>query len=277
MIAPMDDPSQNVRVVEDAMDPARAAALHLSLGLAGPPPEPGERLRPFFHQAYFWDPCPPRDLGPDGHPRPGTGLVPDLGPARRMWAGGRVSFLGPLRTGIPAERHSMLERIEHKTGRTGPLVFVTLCHEIRQLGRVAIVEWQHLVYRRPAGEARAEPRPSPAPDDETASARRRFSPPDLFRYSALTFNGHRIHYDRDYATGVEGYGGLVVHGPLLAQHLMLMAEDAMGRLGDFRFRATRPLLAGDEVDLCLRPAGEGLSLWAREVTKGHLCLQAEAR
>lgn len=277
MIAVMESQGQTARVIEDVMDPARAAALHLSLGLDGPPPEPGERLRPFFHQAYFWDPCPPEDLGPDGHPRLGTGLVPDLGLARRMWAGGRVSFLGPLRTGIPAERHSTLERIERKTGRTGPLAFVTLCHEIRQLDRVAVIEWQHLVYRAPPGAEAAAPAPTRAPDDESASVRRRFSTTDLFRYSALTFNGHRIHYDRDYATEVEGHGGLVVHGPLLAQHLMLMAEDALGRLGDFRFRATHPLLEGEDVDLCLRPAGDGLSLWARAVRGGHLCMQAEAR
>ncbi|MDH3263684.1 MAG: acyl dehydratase [Paracoccaceae bacterium] len=248
----------------DGLDPARAEALAAVLGL---PFDPAAPLLHFAHQVYFWDVRPAPGLGRDGHPKLG-GLVPDLGLPRRMWAGGRLEFHAPLYPGRPAEKLSVREAVTRKEGRTGPLGFVTLRHEIRQDGRLAVIEWQDLVYREKSDPAAPRPAPPPAPEGEAKAVARAFSPTDLFRYSGLTMNGHRIHYDADYARGVEGYPGLVVHAPLLAQHLVLMAEQPLRR---FSFRATAPLFAGEEAAFCRA----GARLWVRG-PDGRLCLEAEA-
>ncbi|WP_406645852.1 acyl dehydratase [Aliisedimentitalea scapharcae] len=255
----------------DGLDPARAAAFQVALGQAENITR-GSDLPPFFHQLYFWTPLPPSALGRDGHPKVGGGLIPDLGLPRRMWAGGRLAFDHPLKAGIEAEKRSVLERADRKVGRTGPLGFVVLRHEIWQGGVRCLTEWQDLVYREdPAPDA---PRPV-APDarsDETDRRDVAFSSTLLFRYSALTFNGHRIHYDLDYAKDVEGYTGLVVHGPLLAQHLMLMAEDVMGPLETFSFRASSPLMHFETATLCRN----GNDLWVRGAD-GRQCMSAVAK
>lgn len=253
----------------DMMDPARAVAMQVALGLR-PTITAGAPLPPFFHQLYFWTPQPPEGLGRDGHPKVG-GLIPDMGLPRRMWAGGRLAFHQPLRAGIEAERISTCEDHERKEGRTGPLGFVTLRHEIVQDGALCVTEWHDLVYREdPAADA-SRPIAPQAPTDEEERQEVSFSPTLLFRYSALTFNGHRIHYDRDYARDVEGYDGLVVHGPLLAQFLMLMAQEALGPLAEFSFRATAPLMDHETATLCRK----GRSLWVRG-PDGRLCMRAEA-
>jgi len=241
----------------DLMDPARAAALEIALGRMAQITH-GSLLPPFFHQLYFWAPQAPDQLGRDGHPRVG-GLIPDLGLPRRMWAGGRLEFARPLAAGRAAERVSQVETATRKTGRTGPLGFVTLRHEISQDGALCLTEWQDLVYREDPDPGAAKPTPPEARRDETEMRQVGFDSTLLFRYSALTFNGHRIHYDLDYARDVEGYDGLVVHGPLLAQHLMLMAQDALGPLSSFAFRASSPLMHFETAELC-RNGGD---FWVR--------------
>lgn len=254
---------------QDVMDPARAAAFEAALGRT-PSITEGSPLPPFFHQLYFWTALPSEALGRDGHPRVG-GLIPDMGLPRRMWAGGRLTFHAPLRAGIPATRHSEVVSLTRKKGRTGPLGFVTLRHAFHQDGALCLTEDQDLVYRDdPAPDA---PRPDPpdAPRDEEDAQDWRFDTTLLFRYSALTFNGHRIHYDQDYARRVEGYDGLVVHGPLLAQMLMLMAEAALGPLRGFSYRATAPLLHTETATLCR----SGNALWVRG-PNGRQCLEGTA-
>jgi len=253
------------------LDPARAAALHRALDRPGPAPGRGEPVPPFWHQIYFWDPQPPDMLGPDGHPATGTGLIPDLGLPRRMWAGGCVAFHRTLYLGLPAERVTCVEDVAHKTGRSGPLGFVTLRHEIRQFGGLCVTERQDLVYRAPP-DTRASVAPPVAPTDEIHAERHAFSPTLLFRYSALTFNVHRIHYDADYARDVEGYDGLVVHGPLLATFLIHLATAKLGPLSGFRFRGTSALILGETADLCLGPDGR---MWVR-AANGRLCMEAMA-
>ncbi|UWQ54326.1 acyl dehydratase [Leisingera caerulea] len=261
-------PAQNLT---DTLDPARAAAFQAALGLA-PDIAAGSELPPFFHQLYFWTPLPPEGLGRDGHPKVGgAGLIPDMGLPRRMWAGGRLRFEKPLRAGIAAEKSSVLEKAEQKTGRTGPLGLVRLRHEIRQEGRLCLTEWHDLVYREDPESAAPEPVPPVARTDETQAREVSFSSTLLFRYSALTFNGHRIHYDLDYARDVEGYEGLVVHGPLLAQHLMLLAEELMGPLAEFSFRASSPLMHFENATLCRK----GRDLWVRG-PDGRQCMSAVA-
>ena len=255
----------------DMMDPARAAAFQAALGLEQVIGV-GSALPPFFHQLYFWVPLPPGGLGRDGHPKVGgTGLIPDMGLPRRMWAGGRLRFEAPLRAGIAAEKTSVLEKAEAKSGRSGPLGLVTLRHEIRQQGALCLTEWHNLVYREDPDPAAPEPVPPMARADETEVREVSFSSTLLFRYSALTFNGHRIHYDLDYARNVEGYAGLVVHGPLLAQHLMLLAEELMGPLAEFSFRASSPLMHFENATLCRN----GQDLWVRG-PDGRQCMSAVA-
>lgn len=251
-----DEPRPQIRET-DGMDPARATALDVTLDRAGRYAA-GDALPPFYHQIYFWSPAPQDELGRDGHPKVG-GLIPDLGLPRRMWAGGRLTFDRPLRAGHPAEKRSTVESVTHKTGRSGTLGFVTLRHEIRQDGAVCVTEWQDLVYRGDPDAAAPRPDPPQARRDETAAREVTFTSTQLFRYSALTFNGHRIHYDKDYARDVEGYEGLVVHGPLLAQLLILMAEDELGPLRRFSFRATAALVDFEAATLCR----SGCDLWVR--------------
>ncbi|WP_164660369.1 MaoC family dehydratase N-terminal domain-containing protein [Tropicibacter sp. Alg240-R139] len=257
-------------IQNDRMDPARALAFQIALG-QDPSIEAETPLPPFFHQLYFWTPRPPNELGRDGHPQVGGGLIPDMGLPRRMWAGGRLTFSAPLRAGVAAERRSTLESKTSKKGRTGPLAFVTLRHDIWQNGALCLSEWQDLVYREdPSNDAPKSTAPQ-ARTDETDMQKASFDSTFLFRYSALTFNGHRIHYDLDYAREVEGYSGLVVHGPLLAQKLMLLATEVIGPLAEFSFRASSPLMHFEQAEFCRN----GNDLWARG-SDGRLCMQAVA-
>lgn len=260
--------SQPVRQ-SDVLDPARAQAMQVAMGHVATL-KAGDALPPFFHQLYFWTPTPPGGLGRDGHPKVG-GLIPDMGLPRRMWAGGRLRFDAPLRLGAPAQRVSFCEAARTKEGRTGPLAFVTLRHEIEQDGETCVIEWQDLVYRQDPDPRAPRPVPPMAPTDEDQSKAHDFDATLLFRYSALTFNGHRIHYDQPYAKAVEGYEGLVVHGPLLAQQLMLMAADALGPLSEFSFRATAPLMHFETATLCRK----GRRLWVRG-PDGRQCMTATA-
>ena len=255
----------------DVMDPARSAALQVALGLE-PDISAGSELPPFFHQLYFWTPVPPEQLGRDGHPgRSKSGLIPDLGLPRRMWAGGRLQFEHPLVAGVAAEKRSVVEQSNRKMGRSGPLGFVTLRHEVHQEGRLCVREWHDLLFREDPSPEAPKPVPPRSREDEEEARQVRFSSTLLFRYSALTFNGHRIHYDLDYARDVEGYAGLVVHGPLLAQQLMLLAEELMGPLAEFSFRATAPLMHFEAATLCCK----GRELWVR-APDGRQCMQAQA-
>ncbi|WP_417205633.1 FAS1-like dehydratase domain-containing protein [Antarctobacter sp.] len=251
----------------DVMDPDRANALAVALGL-GRGVDAGDALPPFFHQIYFWEAQPPGLLGRDGHPRVGTGLIPDLGLPRRMWAGGALHFHARLRAGHMAEKRSRVADVTLKQGRSGPLGFVTLAHEIWQGGQLCLTERQDLVYREDAAPEAEAPIPPMARNDEETRRAMAFSTTLLFRYSALTFNGHRIHYDIDYARAVEGYGGLVVHGPLLAQGLLLMAEDA-APVRAFTFRATAPLMHDEAATLCRC----GQDMWVRG-PDGRQCMVA---
>lgn len=240
------------------MDPARAAVCLTALNLPGNI-QVGDALPAFFHYLYFWDAQPPGQLGRDGHPKVG-GLIPDMGLPRRMWAGGWLKFLKPLRAGVAATKHTTVASARKKEGRTGPLGFVTLRHDFEQDGCLCVTEFQDLVYRQDPDPLAPKPTPPEARQDEVRSEIVTFDSTMLFRYSALTFNGHRIHYDINYAKEVEGYDGLVVHGPLLAQYLMLMAQRELGGLHRFSFRATAPLMHFEEATLCW--GGDG-SLWVR--------------
>lgn len=217
-----------------------------------------------LHWALCPDALPPDDLGRDGHARLGIAL-PELPLPRRMWAGGEVRFLSPLRAGDPVERDSRIERIDPKQGSTGALIFISVRHDYRVAGRHCISERQDLVYRADPVPGEAAPAYPVAPDlgPPVAHCPLLSDPVRLFRFSAMTFNGHRIHYDADYARQVEGYDGLVVHGPLQAVAMMNLAVRALGRLPRlFTYRGLSPLIVGQraEVQAHRDDDGEGISL-----------------
>ncbi len=230
----------------------------------------GDLAPPLAHWFYFLPTARQGKLAIDGHRERGDFLPPVPLP-RRMWAGGRLQFLAPLRVGDVAERVSTIKDVAVKSGASGEMVFVTVTHEVRVGGAIVIREEQDIVYRGATG-AQA---PS-APDQKTATHTRAFRPDAvaLFRFSALTFNAHRIHYDRDYATGVEGYRGLVVQGPFIATLLMehFRAGARGATVGGFSFRARRPLFDGEEAVLC---AGAGGDLWCRTAA-GEVVMTARA-
>lgn len=260
--------------ISDNLDPARAAALHTTLGLPGPVPVMHDPLPAFWHYIYFWDAQPANMLGHDGHPKTGD-FIPDLGLPRRMWAGGELQFHTPLRLGIPARKVSKLVCAEAKKGASGPLAIISIEHKIIQEDQLCIFEKQSLIYREAANPDTPQPIPPQARVDETMSTSHSFTPTLLFRYSALTFNGHRIHYDQDYAKTAEGYPDLIVHGPLLAQLLICFAERHFGTLKKFSFKATAPLFVTETATLCVKPNGTDLDLWVRG-PDGRLNMQAKA-
>lgn len=252
----MDDNRDRVQRVTDVMDPARLAALSAALGRDDTP----STLPPFAHHLYFWRPEPPAKLGRDGHPALGS-FIPATGLPRRMWAGGRLKFHAPVVTGVPAERELSVINHTRKDGRSGPMAIVTLEHAIHQSGTLCRTEEQDLVFLNDRSPDDPLPPARPAPDGAEISREYNFDTTLLFRYSALTFNGHRIHYDIDYCKSVEGYPGLVVHGPLLAHLLMDMAAEALGDLSSFSFRATAPLFNFQRARLCAKSSKQGLTLW----------------
>ncbi|HZZ02319.1 FAS1-like dehydratase domain-containing protein [Paraburkholderia sp.] len=240
--------------------------------------EAGDCVPPLWHWLYFLSAAPQADVDSDGHPKRG-GFLPPVPLPRRMWAGGRLTFHAPLRVGEQMTRTSTILRVEDKIGRSGRLVFVTVRHAVEAGGQLKIEEEQDIVYRdAPHADAVAPP-PERAPLDEVWRRVVDTGPVMLFRYSALTFNGHRIHYDRPYATGVEGYPDLVVHGPLVATLLidLVARELPEATIRRFTFKAVRPAFATRPLTLCGRPSNDGntVELWAMD-HEGYLTMRASA-
>lgn len=237
----------------------------------------GAELPPLWHWLYFLPRARQSELGDDGHPRLG-GFLPPVPLPRRMWAGGRLHWHAPLRIGDIAQRTSRIDSVTHKAGRTGDLVFVLVRHEIANVQGLAISEEQDIVYRAAGQPGDPLPQPQPALRDASWSREIVPNPALLFRYSALTFNAHRIHYDRRYVTEVEGYPGLVVHGPLIATLLVDLARREVpgAHLASFRFKAIRPTHDLHPFRVCGKPSPDGKSaqLWAQD-HEGWLTMQAE--
>ena len=223
----------------DTLAAAPLAGLSATLDRADDPePVQGSPLPPLAHWLYFLPRAPQREIGPDGHPRRG-GFLPPVPLPRRMWAGGRLRFEHDLRVGDEAERRSTIASVEAKDGRSGALVFVTVRHEVSDARGLALSEEHDIVYRDHPQPGAAAPSTAGARTDEDFHREIVPDPVLLFRYSALTFNGHRIHYDRSYVTEVEGYPGLIVHGPLIATLLvdLVRRELPEARLRAFAFKA----------------------------------------
>jgi 3-methylfumaryl-CoA hydratase len=268
---------------ETATDSATAtpyAALSATLDRAADRPDPGTPLPPLWHWLYFLPLHRQSEIGPDGHARRG-GFLPPVPLPRRMWAGSKFTFHAPLRIGDALTRTSRIEDVTEKSGRSGRLVFVKVRHEIGRAGETApsVTEFHDIVYREAPRPGDAAPPPTPAPQHPTWE--RHWTADDvlLFRYSALTFNGHRIHYDRRYVTEVEGYPGLIVHGPLIATLLLdlLRHERPEAEVQEYRFRAIRPTFDIHPFAVCggVEPDGRTVRLWARD-HEGWLTMDATA-
>jgi 3-methylfumaryl-CoA hydratase len=267
-------------VAEDTVTVAPLRALTATLDRDDPPQRAGDAVPPCWHWLYFLPVYRQSELGPDGHPRRG-GFLPPVPLPRRMWAGSRIGFVAPLRVGQAIARSSRIQDVRLKEGRSGPLVFVNVRHEIHADGALAIHEEHDIVYRENPRPGEPAPAGVAAPADAPWS--RRIVPDDvlLFRYSALTFNGHRIHYDRRYVTTVEGYPGLVVHGPLQATLLLdlLRRELPAARVTGFSFKAVKPIFDVAPFDVCGRldddAGNKTVQLWAR-TPDGHVAMDARA-
>ena len=266
--------------VDDVATATPFAALSATLDGPTERPPAGAVLPPLWHWLYFLPLYRQSDVGPDGHARRG-GFLPPVPLPRRMWAGSQFEFHQPLRIGDALSRTSTIDDVTQKSGRTGTLVFVKVRHEIRRRGErdICLTEFHDIVYREAARPDDVAPEARAAPSESTWQ--RKWVPDDvlLFRYSALTFNGHRIHYDRRYVTQVEGYPGLIVHGPLIATLLLelLRAQLPDARVERYSFRAMRPLFDIHPFTVCGAPAEDGKSirLWARD-HEGALAMDATA-
>jgi 3-methylfumaryl-CoA hydratase len=264
--------------LHDEVTAAPVRNLSATLDRDDPPPAAGTELPPLWHWLYFLPGHRQGELGPDGHARRG-GFLPPVPLPRRMWAGGRLQWHAPLRVGEAVQRTSTIASVAHKPGRSGDLVFVVVRHALHNAQGPALTEEHDIVYRAAAQPGDPAPVPQAAPADAAWSREIVPDPVLLFRYSALTFNGHRIHYDRSYVTEVEGYPGLVVHGPLIATLLVDLArrERPGARFARFSFKAVRPTFDLHPFRVCGKPSADGRSaqLWAQD-HEGWLTMQAEA-
>jgi len=262
-----------------SLEHARAIAVTLNHDTI---PQPNDPLPPVWHWTYFRPNTPTRDIGRDGHPKLG-GFLPPIPLPRRMWVGGTIDFLAAPRIGTTIKRKTTISDVTLKSGRNGHLVFLTLEHDISCDGKALIREVQNIVYREAAKPRTEVParvlHDAATPERSNADWREAMTPDPvlLFRYSALTFNSHRIHYDRTYAQLEEGYPDLVVHGPLTATLLVgsLIAKHGSA-LKSFSFRAKKPLFCDESLAICGEAIQKGnFDLWA-ETPGGEIAMSAKA-
>ena len=261
----------------DIVDPVVIRGLSATLDIDQAAVAPGGVLPPLWHWMLFQDWVPGAGLGIDGHPKRGGFLPPVHDLPRRMWAGGRVRFIAPLHAGEAINRTSTILSVEEKSGGSGRLVFVTVQHAISGPNGAAIEEEHDIVYRGAEGAAVKAAESAPPPPAGAFTATVHPDPVLLFRYSALTANGHRIHYDLDYVTQEEGYPGLVVHGPLQATWMAdIVREYRPGaRIANFSYRGRRPAFHQNSMTLVGYEAGGKLRLETRDHA-GAICMSAEA-
>jgi 3-methylfumaryl-CoA hydratase len=254
-----------------SLTPIRLMQATLDMAASLPP-----HLPPLWHWLYFLYAERQSNIGLDGHPQRG-GFLPPVTLPRRMWAGGRLEFLRPLAVGDKVRRVSLIKSVKVKQGRSGTLVFVTVQHEVSDAKGIAVCEEQDIVYRDAPALGAPAPQSVPAPAGEQFGRIIKPDPVLLMRYSALTFNGHRIHYDRPYAMQEEGYPGLVVHGPLIATLLMeeLRRAHPEKTVRSFAFKAVSPLFDTAPFSANGKVEGDKASLWARG-PEGQIAMQASA-
>lgn len=275
--APLTDWIGRTETVTGCVPETVATTIHATLARPGRPcPGHGDVLPALWHWYAFPPAVGMEHLGEDGHPALG-GFLPPVPYERRMWASGRLEFHADLRVGEEIEKASTITGVEEKTGSTGGMVFVTLAHELRGAAGLAIRETQSIVYLPIAPEFTPPPK-SPGPTENLVfNVAQPVSTALLFRYSAITFNAHRIHYDLPYAREVEQYPGLVVHGPLQANLLMAEATSWRGRRPDrFSFRGVHPMFHDTDMALRATRRGDGSLEMCTVAAKGHMGMKAQA-
>lgn len=264
-------------VSSDVLSVGHARLLAATLGVSQDAIHAGAPLPPLWHWIYFLEGRPADELGRDGHPARG-GFLPPVPLPNRMWAGGKVRFISPLPLGAEVQKRSTIQSVEHKHGRTGELVFVTVLHEILHHNQVALSETHDIVYKTatpppvPSAGAPLLTMHPPAPHTQA------FVPTSttLFRYSALTFNGHRIHYDVDYCRDIEGYDNLVVHGPLSATVLASFAQAVASKpIKAFHYKGLRASVVGQNLTVNAAKVGDGMNLWVA-LPNGDTSMSAHA-
>lgn len=254
-----------------------ANALAATLDRDDPEYRIGDPLPPLWHWLHFLPIHKLAESGYDGHAALGTFLPPVPLP-RRMWAGSRLNFQASMRIGQNLTKHSTIKSVAHKAGQSGDLIFVTVLHEISQGAQLCLSEEHDIVYRAAPVPGAKAATPSPAPDRCDFSRKIEPDPVLLFRYSALTFNGHRIHYDQPFCTQTEGYSGLVVHGPLLATLMLdlLRREAPDAQVSAFEFRARAPIFDTHRFSVHGRSDPDGsVHLWVRR-HDGALAMDGKA-
>ena len=263
-------------VRQDVVTAAPLVALSALLDRDDPQPGNGDPVPPLAHWLYFLPNYRQSEAGPDGHALKGS-FMPPVPLPRRMWAGSRLEFLRPLRVGARIARLSRIKDVVAKEGRSGPLLFVTVLHEVSDEEGSVLTDEHDIVFR---GEQALANAPKPAPADAKWRREIRPDPVLLFRYSAVTFNSHRIHYDHPYVTQVEGYPGLVVHGPLIATLLVDLLRRSRPDvvLRGYSFRALRPLCDTAPFMTCGEPdeGARSAKLWTRDA-EGAITMEATAR
>ena len=248
---------------EDTATAFPVAALSATLDRKDPPPKTGDVIPHSGHWLYFLETAPNAELGHDGHPKRG-GFLPPVPLPRRMWAGGRIDFRAPVRIGDALRRESEILSVEAKSGNSGNLVFVTVRHTVSAKGTTAIVEEHDIVYRDAAKPGDAGPAGKPAPQQAAWRRDLQASEAVLFRYSAITFNGHRIHYDIDYCRQAESYPGLIVHGPLQTTLLLdLCRRNDPRPVRTLDYRATHPVFHQETFSVNGQTSGDekSVELW----------------
>ena len=266
--------------LSDSLTAMPVAAMSATLDRDDPAPAAGTALPPLWHWLYFLPHARASEIGPDGHPKRG-GFLPPVPLPRRMWAGGRLRWeaANPLQVGQEVQRQSTIQSVTHKAGRSGELLFVLVEHQYLNAQGLALTEEHDIVYRSAAQPGDPVPPPTKPPLHGQAAWSRTIAPDEvlLFRYSALTFNGHRIHYDRKYVTEVEGYPGLIVHGPMIATLLLDLLRHKMpdAEVAKFEFRAVRPTFDINHFFVNGTPAADGktIHLWAED-HEGWLTMDA---
>lgn len=265
------------RSVDDVMDARQANLMCATMDLPAKMAD-GLPIPPLWHWIYFAETCPTNAVSTDGHAVIGDFMppidLPPIGLSRRMWAGGRVGFHKHLPIGAAATKKLTIKSISQKQGRSGPMCFVTLGHEILVDGDLCLSEEKDVVYLEPRAPAAPASQPPEVPGNAQFSQTVAPSSVWLFRYSALMFNGHRIHYDVDFCRDVEGYPDLLVHGPLLATLLAGLAAENVGQLRTFTYRAVSPIFNGADFSIHGKVVAGGGSLWVAN-PKGRLAMQAE--
>jgi 3-methylfumaryl-CoA hydratase len=251
-------------------------AMTATLDRDDPLPACGESIPIGWHWFYFLDAKRASAIGSDGHPQRG-GFLPPVPLPRRMWAGGRIEFRRALRMGEPLRRESEILSVEPKQGKTGNLVFVTVRHTIHASGEITTIEEQDIVFREAAKPGDPAPPGRPAAANPAWTRSMVADPVLLFRFSALTFNGHRIHYDVPYATGDEHYAALIVHGPLQATLLLdLCRRNSTRSITYFEHRAMSPVFNTETFTVNGNPTADGADLWTAN-SKGNVGMMTKVR